>query len=456
MQNPSSSLLPTRQPPHDMEAERAVLACLMLEDNTYDKLMGVIDVNDFYSPNNGLIFAAVKSLFEAGEPYDLTMVAAVLRSAGNLERVGGVDYLTSLVMDIPNAAHVQRYANIVKNKSKLRELIRAATSINEIAYDYDQNSTLDSVDAIDQSGQLVLNLAKDGSHKDPQPVANLIGGVYDEIKRLYEVGGDMTGVTSGFMDLDKVTNGLQPGSLVIVAGRPAMGKSSLALNMAQHAASAGKSVVFFSLEMSSTQLMQRVLSFESGVPSTKIQSGKLNDTDWQNLASVGDRLSKMKIFMDDTSSISVMEIRSKCRRLSSNKECGLDLIIIDYLQLMENKNIQSREQQISDISRNLKGLAKELNVPVIALSQLNRSLEARSNKRPMPSDLRESGAIEQDADMILFIYRDEVYNIDTPEKGIAEIIIGKHRAGPTGTIKLGFVSELTKFVNLDRSGLYQG
>jgi replicative DNA helicase len=429
----------------------------MIEDRTYDKIMAIVTPDDFYDRRNGIIFNAIEKLNQSDQPYDLTMVASALSSEGTLGQVGGIDYLAELTHIIPNAANIGRYADIVKSKSKLRELSSTATKIHELVYEVDADITRDATSAIDESGQMIMELAKDGSHRDPWPLSKLMDVVYKELEELYTRDDEMTGVPTGFYDLDKLTNGLQPGNLVILAGRPAMGKTSFALNIAQNAATRGKTVAVFSLEMSSNQLVQRMISYEAEVQGQKLQNGSFSADDWQRLAAVGDNLAKMKIFIDDTSSIPVMEIRGKCRRLHANKDHGLDLIIIDYLQLMDNKRIDNREQQISDISRNLKGLAKELNLPVIALSQLNRSVEQRSEKRPMPSDLRESGAIEQDADLILFIYRDEVYHENTTDKGIAEIIVAKHRAGPTGTVRLAFQKEFTKFRNLDKAGLaYRG
>lgn len=449
--NGSSSIL-NKVPPHDYESEQAVLACLMIEENSLDKIMGIIMGSDFYDPRNTIVFEAIVNLYSSSRPYDLTMVASALTNSKQIGQVGGIDYLVELTRIIPNASNIEQYARNVKSKSKLRELIEASSSIYNIAYEVSMDITKEAVDAIDISGQIIMELSKDGSHKDPKPISMLINDVYADLHELYARKEEMTGVPSGFYDLDKMTNGLQPGAFIIIAGRPAMGKTSFALNIAQNAALKGKTAVIFSLEMSSSQLLQRMISYESRIPGSKLQKGTFDENEWQKLADIGDNLAGLNIFIDDTSSISLMEIRSKCRRLKTSKEHGLDLVVIDYLQLMENKRIESREQQIAEISRNLKGLARELEIPVIALSQLNRSVESRSDKRPMPSDLRESGSIEQDADLIMFIYRDEVYNENTADKGVAEIIIGKHRAGPTGTVRLGFQNECTRFYNLDRSG----
>ena len=432
-----------------------MLACLMIEDRTYDKIAGIITPEDFYDKRNGIIFNAVMKLNETSKPYDLTMVASALSSSGSIGQIGGLDYLADLTHIIPNAANIERYAQNVKSKSKLRALSHTATKIQELVYDADTDITRDAESAIDESGQMIMELSKDSSHKDPKPLSFLMVETYERLEALYSRGDEMTGLATGFVDLDHMTNGLQPSSLVIIAGRPAMGKTSFAINIAQNAAEKGKTIAVFSLEMSSTQLVQRMISFEAEIPGQKLSSGNFDPSDWERLAAIGDSLSKKKIYIDDTSSIPIMEIRAKRRRMASNKDTGLDLIIIDYLQLMENKRVEKREEQIADISRNLKGLAKELNIPVIALSQLNRAVESRSDKRPLPSDLRESGAIEQDADLILFIYRDEVYHENTPDKGIAEIIVAKHRTGPTGVVRLAFQKEFTRFRNLDKGSLYR-
>lgn len=442
-----------RIPPQNEEAEQTVLASLMIEDRSFDKVAGIIMASDFYNPNNGIIFEHIARLFDSGNPYDVSFVVSSLRSSGDLERVGGVEHLAGLARIIPNAANIERYAKVVKDKSRLRQLIRTATTIQETAYEYDRDITLDTIQAVDESEQMILEIAKDTSDRDLKEISGFIAPIYEELERLSVEGQNVAGLPSGFYDLDHYTNGLQAGALIVIAGRPGMGKTSFALNIAQNVAKTGKSVAMFSLEMTSNQLVQRIMSSEAEVNSRKILTGQgLDAEDWEKLASIGDELSNMKIFLDDTSNISVMEIRSKCRRLKSNKEHGLDLVIIDYLQLMENKRIEQREQQIADISRNLKGLAKELEVPVIALSQLNRSVESRTDKRPQLSDLRESGAIEQDADIIIFVYRDEVYNKgDSAHKGIAEILVSKNRSGSTGVARLGFTGAYTKFRNLDRS-----
>jgi replicative DNA helicase len=438
-----------RVPPHTEEFEQAVLACLMIEAQTFDKVAGTIHKEDFYNGNNKIIFETIDRLYNAGQPYDLAMVNSALKAAGLLEQAGGIGYLISLTNIVPNAANIKEYAKHVENKAKLRKLICAATEIHELVYEFDKDITLNTDNALDEAGHKIFELAKEVSHKDPLPLSDLILEVNKRLDELYNRDEEMTGVPSGFIDLDKITNGFQPGALVIVGGRPGMGKTAFALNIAQNAASAKKRVAIFSLEMTSSQLAQRLISMESEISSHRLMSGRLTDSDWECLPHVYNMLSELPIYIDDTSNISVMEIRAKCRRMSAKKEQGLDLVVVDYLQLMEDKSIESREQQISSISRNLKSLAKDLNVPVIALSQLNRKTTDRPQKRPQLSDLRESGAIEQDADLVIFVHREDYYKNDKDESvqkdGIAEIIVAKNRNGPIMPVYLSFQGELTKF-----------
>ena len=431
-----------------------MLACLMIEEQTFERITGVISPEDFYNRNNGIIFETVIKLYNAGKAYDLTMINAALNDAGLLEQVGGIAYLIKLTEIIPNAANISLYANHIKSKARLRKLIAAATEIHELAYEYDRDIACEVDDALDKSGQKIFELAKDASHKDPQPLSNLVMEANKRLVDLYNRNEELTGVPSGFIDLDRITNGFQSGSLVIVGGRPGMGKTAFALNIAQNAAASKKRVAIFSIEMTSAQLVQRFISMEAEVPSWRLMTGRMRDTDWEVLPTAYNRLSEMAVYIDDSSSISVMEIRSKCRRMAGKKDQGLDLVIVDYLQLMEEKSIEHREQQISSISRNLKSLAKDLDVPVVALSQLSRKPTDRTHKRPQLSDLRESGAIEQDADLVLFIHREDYYKDEeikdnTGDKGVAEIIVSKNRNGPTNTIKLNFDRELTKFNNHD-------
>lgn len=446
------STVKAKIPPHNLEAEQVVLASLMIEDGCFDRISGKLEAADFYSRQNKTVFTTIEKLHEAGDVYDAMMVASALRDSSELERVGGVEHLAQLTRIIPNASNIERHASTIKDKAKLRQLQKTAGRIYELAESYDSDITLDPADAVGEAGQMVFELAKESSNKDPKHINRLIGPAFTTIEERCKSGASTAGTPCGFIDLDKMINGLQHGSLIIIAGRPGMGKTAFALNIAQNVCKMEKTAAVFSLEMTTAQLVMRIISAEAEVSQKSIQNGQLNQTEWEQLAQAAETLTGLNLYIDDTSNISVMEIRSKCRRMKASPE-GLDLIIIDYLQLMENKRIEHREQQIADISRNLKALAKELEVPVIALSQLNRSVEARTDKTPMMSDLRESGAIEQDADQIIFIYRDDYYNADTAKKGIAEAIVSKNRNGGTGTAQLRFVAHLTKFRNLDRTGI---
>lgn len=437
--------------PHSNEAEQATLACLMIEDNSFDEVVGIITSSDFYNKSNALIFSTIQDLYSRDSVYDISTVSAALSAAGLLVPAGGISYLADLTTILPNAANLARYARQVKNQSKLRQLSETAAEIAQVAQDHSRDIGRDPLDALNIAGQLILDISNGAANKDPTMMEQLLVEAYTKMEERCELGGGLVGLSSGFARLDDMTSGLQDGSLIVIAGRPAMGKTSFAMNIAQHVAHCGFTVAVFSLEMPATQLVQRVISSEAGVAGYRVQRGLLDSDDWQQIVEMGDRMSKMKILIDDTSAISVVEITAKCRRMKSNKKHGLDLVIVDYLQLMGDKSIQSREQQISTISRSLKAMAKDLSVPVIALSQLNRALENRANKRPALSDLRESGAIEQDADQVMFIYRDEVYDSASKDKGVAEIIIAKNRSGETGVIKLGFRNAYTQFHNLNDS-----
>ncbi|GHU85003.1 replicative DNA helicase [Deferribacterales bacterium] len=429
--------------------EQAVLACLMLEAGAFDKINGTIKEHDFYSPRNRRIFGAITRLNDEGQPYDINLVLAALRSSGNLEIAGGVEYVNGLTYIIPNAANIEKYAGIVKSKAKLRELTATATKICEDVYEADKDTTGDVTKVIDIAGQMVYELAQDSTSSNPEKLAEFLPNMYERLEKLHSSNRPVVGLPTDFYDLDDIMSGLQNGSLIVIAARPGMGKTALALNIATNVAEK-HNVVMFSLEMTKEQLLDRVVSGVSHVDSKKLQTGRFNDTEWAQISGSDGKVRSLNLYVADNSNIDVGGIRSVCRRLKTKKDTGgLDLVIIDYLQLMEEKSIDSREQQVSSISRNLKGLAKELNIPIIALAQLNRLLEARKDKRPMLSDLRESGAIEQDADQVLFIHREEMYNEDTADKGIAEVIVSKNRNGPTGTARLGFVKELTLFRNLE-------
>lgn len=426
--------------PHDTEAEQAVIACLMIEDGVFDNVAGQIDTAHFYHKKHATIFNKIKDLHESGKPYDLVSLNSSLTQSGELAMVGGIDYLMQLTTILPNAANISRYSTFVLQKAKLRDMILAANKIRELASLADRDISVDIADIITQAETALSTVAKDVNTNEPRHVSNITHDVLSRAEQLSAIGGGTAGIDTGYSELSSNLNGLQGGSLIIVAGRPAMGKSAFALEIAKNCK---KTTLVFSLEMTSEQLAGRLLSSESSVSGHKIQRGMLTNADWELIVAGASKLADYPLYIDDTCSISLASIRSKCRKLKST--IGLDLVIVDYLQLMESKKSEHREQQIAEISRGLKQLAKELSIPIIALSQLNRELEKRKDKRPMLSDLRESGAIEQDADQVLFIYRDEVYNDNTADRGIAEIIIAKNRSGATGTVRLRFENVYTRF-----------
>ena len=438
-----------KAPPSSLEAEQAILASLLLDDRAIDKIIDIIDVDDFYYPYHKLLYTTILELSRENKPLDLVTLVAKLEDKGLLASVGGYEYISSLVDIIPNASNIAHYAEIAKEKAILRKLINLSTEMSEKSFNY----AGDINELLDEAERNIFKLAEYKIRNEIKPLSQLITEAFHSLERLYQNPGHIAGVPSDFIDLDKITNGFQPSDFIIIAGRPAMGKTAFALNIAINVSTKyKKSVAIFSLEMSAGQLAQRLIGSEARIDSTKLKNGKLTMEEWQNLAAVAGSLSEAKLFIDDTAAISVMELRAKCRRI--RREHGLDLVIIDYLQLMGGSRAENREQQISEISRSLKALAKELNVPIIALSQLNRSVESRADKRPYPSDLRESGAIEQDADLILFLYRDEVYNKDTKFPGIAEVIISKHRNGPTGIVYLAFLKQFTRFENSAIESVY--
>ncbi|MEF3254309.1 MAG: replicative DNA helicase [Deferribacterales bacterium] len=430
--------------PYSNEAEQAVLASILLDNRSLDKIAHIIGTDDFYIPYNRLIFKKILELHEDGKVIDLVTLIDKLNTENLLEKAGGLEYTTGLIDIIPNAANIVHYASIVREKSLQRKLIEKSTEISEIAY----NFTGDIDELLDEAERKIFAIAESRVKGDIKPIGSIISHTFEIIESLYNRQDQITGTPTGFIELDHITNGLQKSDLIIIAGRPGMGKTAFALNIGLNGCiKYNKTVAMFSLEMSAGQLVQRLLSAEANIESQKLRNGRLSIDEWQKLAAVASELNDIHFYIDDTPAISVTEVRAKSRRIK--REHGLDLIIVDYLQLMSSNKGESREQQISEISRSLKALAKELDVPVIALSQLNRSVENRHDKRPVPSDLRESGAIEQDADLVIFLYRDEVYNKDTKEPNIAEVIIAKHRNGPTGTIKLAFLKQFTKFANLE-------
>lgn len=434
----------SKVPPQSLEAEQAVLASILMENHALNLCAEILKPDDFYKEAHCLIYRAMMELSEKGDPVDLVTLGEFLQTKSALDKVGGASYLSYLVDGIPVASNVESYAKLVREKSIVRSLITAATEVVTDCY----SGQLPVSDLIDQAESRLFQISNQKDKKSFSSAKELVVEGYKLIEKLYENQSHLTGLATGFRDLDELTGGLQKGDLFIIAGRPAMGKTAFVLNLAVNAARhSGASVAVYSLEMGKEQLMMRMMTSEARIDATRIRRGELSDTDWPQLTKAADILSQQKIFIDDQPAQTTFEIRAKARRLA--KEHGLDLIIVDYLQLVRGvSGTYSREQEISEISRSLKALAKELRVPVLALSQLNRSVETRDDKRPRMSDLRESGAIEQDADIISFVYRDVVYNPETPEPNVAEIIIGKHRSGPIGKVRLAFLNEFTRFEDL--------
>lgn len=432
-----------RTPPQDLDAERAVLGSVMLSNEAVFTAIEEVDADDFYLPKHRLIFTAMQSLAKRSEPVDVVTLNAQLEAEGQLQSAGGISALAELAEAVPTAANVKYYLGIVREKAMMRKLIRAATQIASEAFE-----SSNPEDTVDSAEKAIFEIAKKKAKGGVTPVAQIVTTAFQRIEKLAEEKKPITGVSTGLSALDLKTAGLQQSDLIIVAGRPSMGKTAFSIGIGLHAAVQDKRVVaVFSLEMSKESLVTRMLCSDGRIDSSRLRGGFLEEKDWPKLARAAGRISEAPIFIDDSGSLSVLELRAKCRRLSA--EAGLDMIIVDYLQLMRGSpNAQSREQEISEISRGLKALAKELEVPVVALSQLNRAVENRVDKRPGLADLRESGAIEQDADVIMFVYRDEVYNKETDEKGVAEIIVGKQRNGPVGTVRTKFFNEFTRFDNL--------
>lgn len=434
-------------PPHDIEAEQAVIGSMLTDKDSVISAIEILKEEDFYRDDNGLIYEAILNLYNRAEPIDIITVKAELESMGKFEQVGGLEYLAELPEKVPTTANTIKYIKIVEEKSVLRNLIKTANEIIELGYD----PTEDVEDIMEGAEKKIFNLMQNKNQKGYSAMKDILVDSFTQLEELYNRKQHITGVPTGFVDLDYKTAGLHSSDLVLIAARPAMGKSAFALNIATNAAVRAKvPVVIFSLEMSKEQMVNRILCSEAMVDSNKVRTGKLEEDDWTKLAEAIGPLSEAEIYIDDTPGISVMEIRAKCRKLKLEKNIGM--VVIDYLQLVQgsNKKNGSREQEISEISRSLKILAKEIGVPVIALSQLSRAVEQRPDHRPMLSDLRESGAIEQDADIVMFLYRDDYYNEDSEKKGIAEVILAKHRGGSTGTVELLWLGSYTKFVNLGK------
>jgi replicative DNA helicase len=445
-----------RIPPHSIEAEQSVLGGLLLDNAAFDKIADLVAEGDFYRDEHKRIYRQISKLLARGKPVDVVTVAESLDAAGESSDTGGLAYLGELAANTPSAANIRRYAEIVRERAILRQLVTAG---DEIAGSALNPLGREPKQLLDEAEARVFAIAEGGFRSETgfQHINPLLTQVVERIQELHDRDNpsDITGVPTGYHDLDSKTSGLQPGDLLIVAGRPSMGKTSFALNMAEHVAiEVGLPVAVFSMEMGGAQLAMRMLSSVGKLDAHRVRTGRLNDDEWSRLSFALGKMHEAPIYIDETPALNPIDLRARARRL--HRQCGkLGLIVIDYLQLMSSAGHgENRATEISEISRSLKSLAKELSVPVMALSQLNRSLEQRPNKRPVMSDLRESGAIEQDADVIMFIYRDEVYNQDTPDKGVAEIIIGKQRNGPIGTVRLTFIGEYTRFENFANPGSY--
>ena len=442
-----SEITGVRVPPQNLEAEQSVLGSILLDNAALNRSLEIVSEEDFYRTAHQMVYRSMVALSERNEPVDQITLTDYLRGTGELEQVGGASFIAELVQMVPSAANIRYHCQIVRDKSLLRGLVRTATDVVMKGYE----GTTKTDELLEFAEREIFRLAQGHLGGTFVPVSSIIQDSVEIVDQLYSRQEKITGVPTGFTDLDNLLAGLQPSDLIIVAGRPSMGKTSLALGMAEQAALKGNAVVgIFSLEMSRAQLVLRMLSSQAHLDSHAVRTGQLKGPDWVALTEAAGRLEQAKIFIDDSGNLSVQQMRGKARRLKS--EHGLDLLIIDYLQLMDGKSSsESRQQEISEISRALKALAKELDIPVVALSQLSRAVENRTDKRPMLADLRESGAIEQDADVVMFIYRDEVYNPDSDDKGIANILVRKHRNGPIGEVDLQFHDRYASFNNLDRT-----
>ncbi len=440
-----------RLPPQNSEAESAILGAILLENSCMGGATEALTPDSFYKIENKKIFSSMLSLYNNEEPIDLITLPEELKKNGDLEKIGGPAYIRELLNLLPTTAHFASYVSMVYDKNILRELISCATSIIENSY----SQEADTRTILDESEHVIFSIAQNRTKKDFVLLKDVIHDTFDMIHELYENKEHITGVPSGFTEFDKMTSGLNKSDLIILAARPSMGKTAFALNMAENVASNGNRVAIFSLEMSVQQLAMRLLSSVANVDAQKIRNGFISADDWHPLTMAASKLMELPIFIDDSSSLTLLEIKNKARRLKSQHK--IDLIIIDYLQLMHlGRKSESRQQEVSEMSRSLKSLARELNIPILALSQLSRAVESRPNKRPMLSDLRESGSIEQDADIVIFLYRDEYYNNESEMQGIAEVIIGKQRNGPVGTIKLSWDSDVARFGNLSYRDDFMG
>jgi len=443
----------TRVPPHDLDAERAVIGAMLVSETAVAAVAERLAAEDFYSEVHRIIYGAMMRLYSRGEPIDQLTLTNELRSVNEFERIGGRPYVFQIVESVPTAANAGRYADIVRGKALLRAIIDIGSRITEDAF----REPEDVSEALDSAEQLVYGVSNRTLRDHLAPVSELAPGALEMIQRLYEQEGEVTGVETGFEDLDRLTTGFHKSDLIILAARPAMGKTAMALNAIWHASGEKKMpVAIFSLEMSKEQLVQRLISQTTRIPAQDLRSGNVKAEDWPKLVRGVAEVSRAPIWIDDTAGVTLMEIWAKVRRLASQLnvvgEMPLSLVVVDYLQLMvgQGNRAENRQQEIADISRGLKVLARDLDVPVLAIAQLSRAVEARHDKRPLLSDLRDSGAIEQDADMVMFLYRDEYYNSESDDKGIAEVIVGKHRNGPTGKVQLAWLEQYTKFASLAR------
>jgi len=433
-----------RLPPQNVEAEQCVLGSILLQQGALVKILELLTPEDFYREAHRVTFKAMVSLFEKNEPQDIITVTNILKDQNQLDAIGGPAYLANLTDIVPVAANIIYYAQIIRSKAILRRLIQTCTEIATRCYE--EQDDIDSL--VDDAEQTIFEISRTKSSQDFQALSKIIPETFKRVEKLAERKELITGVPTGYDDLDRITSGLQSSDLIILAGRPSMGKTAISLGLALNAARNGFSTGFFSLEMSAEQLTLRILSSESGIPHHSIRNATISSEEWLELTSVAGSLAEMKLFIDDTAMLTLMDLRAKARKLKIEK--GLDCIVIDYLQLLHaNRRHENRHQEVSEISRSLKALAKELEIPIIALAQLSRAVDSRMDKRPMLSDLRESGAIEQDADLIMFLYRDVVYNPDTENPALSELIIGKQRNGPTGTVYMNLIKELTKFEPAD-------
>jgi len=445
----TATAIPERTLPHNLEAEKSVLGAILIHNDAFNHAAELIDSRDFYRDAHRRIFDKMVALSERNDAIDLVTLNEELRRSGDLDDVGGPAYIASLADGVPRSANVEHYARIVKEKATLRSLIHSANRILADAYQAEEDADL----ILDGAEKAIFEIAEDRIREGFVPLRDLVQSSFATIEKLQQHKGLVTGVPTGFVDLDEMTSGLQPSDLVLVAARPSMGKTSLVLNIAQHIGTQTEMTVgFFSLEMSKEQLFMRMLTSEARIDAHRFRSGYLNEKDYGRLSHALGTLAEARVFIDDTASIGVLEMRAKARRLQA--EHGLHLLIIDYIQLMQGRGrFESRQQELASISRSLKGLAKELKIPIVALSQLSRAPETRSDHRPQLSDLRESGALEQDADLVMFIFREEQYRTEDGQpnqqaEGVAEIIVGKQRNGPTGVVKLAFIKEHTRFENL--------